>query len=468
MTAARTAATPTPVTYTTGAGTGASVWLGLDVRQLAVLGASLLVMIAALTAGVSILIAGVPLLLAIGLVGARVAGRSLLDWCPPLAGFGVADLSGRRRWWGPLPVMPTAAAPALRLRLPAEFGRPTIVTCPDDPHLAVVVDRTIGAVTVVFEICGVDRFPLLDPEERDQLITGWGECLAVLADSDDALARIQLIERSYHADTAPPGATENTAGTLEHELAAIATGHDSRLAVQWTFGRVDDGALATIAARTRAVGAALLSARLVARPLDTTQVEAEVAAGLRGPQWIRSELPPTVGPVSRRCEWDHVAVDDQLHRSFAIASWPCTTVTATWLSPLLLSAPANVTRTVALHLERVHPAAASRLARTRRAAATLNQADRARFGMTSSAALDLAESSGTAMDAELAAGYRTHRITGLVTLAAEDREGLVEAGRSLQQAAAVCRIDLRPLHGQHDLALAATLPLCRVRSRGQA
>jgi hypothetical protein len=172
--------------------------------------------------------------------------------------------------------------------------------------------------------------------------------------------------------------------------------------------------------------------------------------------------------VSRRSDWTHVTVDDRLHRAFAVSGWPSAPVGAAWLSPLLLAAPVGVTRTVSLHLERLVPTAAARVARTRRAKATLDQADRARFGMTSSAALDNAQASGVAMDAELAAGYRTHRLAGLVTVSGDSLTELDEAGRVLRQAAAVCRLELRPLHGQHDAALAATVPLCRLRPQGQA
>ncbi|HWA67433.1 MAG TPA: hypothetical protein VG899_13820, partial [Mycobacteriales bacterium] len=113
-------------------------------------------------------------------------------------------------------------------------------------------------------------------------------------------------------------------------------------------------------------------------------------------------------------------------------------------------------------------AAAARVARSRRAKAILDQSDRTRFGMTSSAALEQAEAAGVAMDTELASGYRAHRLSGLVTLSADSSSGLDDAGRVLRQAAAVCRVEIRPLHGQHDLAVAATVPLCRLRTRGSA
>jgi hypothetical protein len=356
---------------------------------------------------------------------------------------------------------------AVSLRLPAEYGRLRVVSCVDDPSIGVVTDSSARTVTVVFDVCGVDRFPLLDAAERDTLIAGWGDALAVLADTDDALVRLQLIER-VHPNPASdvPAVSRVDTGEWRAEIAAFATCHDSRLALQWVFPRLHDAALATVAGRCQLAGRSLLSARLVARPLSATEIAADIAFALTGTPCSASSV-GAMGPVSRRSQWTQVVTDDRVHRSFAVSGWPTAPVSAAWLSPLVLSAPGGMTRTVSLHLERVAPPAAARLARTRRAKAELDQSDRARFGMTSSAALDAAQASGTAMDAELAAGYRTHRLAGLVTLSADSIDALDDAGRMLRQAAAVCRLELRPLHGQHDTALAATVPLCRLRSRGQ-
>jgi hypothetical protein len=213
------------------------------------------------------------------------------------------------------------------------------------------------------------------------------------------------------------------------------------------------------------VSRTLLSARLLTRPLSVEELAGDLTSALTGsPANGRGRI----GPVSRRAEWTQVRLDDRVHRSFAVTGWPTSAVGASWLSPLVLCAPAGVTRTVSLHLERVAPATAARVARTRRAKAVLDQSDRARLGMTSSAALSGAEASGVAMDAELAAGYRTHRLAGLVTISADTVAALDDAGQVIRQAAATCRLELRPLHGQHDTALAAAAPLCRLRHRGQS
>jgi hypothetical protein len=460
-----------PLTYSVGTGSSSGIWLGLGTIQVAVLGVGLLAAILAFTLGVPPWLATAPVLAAIPLSALRVGGRPALDWLAPLAGHHGGTATGTARWRAVIPNLPAATSGDVRLRVPNEFGRPRVATCPDNPSIGMITDTSTGTVTVIFDVCGVDRFPLLDPAERDGLIAGWGDALAVLADTDEALVRLQLIERSHPADVTgmpyPDEPQQRDSLDWRDEIATLATPHQTRLVAQWTFPRLDSPALAVIAARCQMLCRSLLSARLLARPLSTSEAIAEITTALTGhpSHTAGSDI---CGPVSRRNDWTYVAVDDRLHRTFAVSGWPSTPVGAAWLSPLLLAAPIGVTRTVSLHLERVHPAAAARVARTRRAKAALDQADRARFGMTSSAALENTQASGVAMDTELAAGYRTHRLTGVVTVSGDSLGDLEEAGRVLRQAAAVCRLELRPLHGQHDVALAATAPLCRLRPRGQA
>jgi hypothetical protein len=465
-----TEAAPQPRTYSVNSGGTGGIWLGLGTARVALLGIGLLVAILMMTAGSPPWLALTPILTGLLIAAARVGGRPALDWVAPLLGHRRDAFSGTTRWRAVLPAMPhSGSAAGVRLSLPAEFGRPRVVTCPDDPSIGMIIDATTKTVTVSFEVCGVDRFPLLDFAERDALVAGWGDALSVLADTDESLSRLQMIERTLPlaADPYPPEPDLDDATDWQSDVVAFATAHETRLAAQWAFGKVDSAALSLIAARCQLVCRTLVSARLVARPLSASEVINEMSSMLTG-QPTSESLAEKPGPLSRRSEWTHVVLDDRLHRSFAISGWPSAPVGAAWMSPLLLAAPDAVARTVSLHLERVVPAAAARVARSRRAKATLDQADRARFGMTSSAALDNAQASGVAMDAELAAGYRTHRLAGIVTLTGQTIADLDGAGRVLRQAAAVCRIELRPLHGQHASALAATAPLCRLRPRGQA
>lgn len=461
---------PTSVSYDIGTAGSGGVWFGLGTARVAVLGFGLLAAVLALTADASPLLAALPVLLAVALAGARVAGRPLLDWTAPVGTRAGSTASGSTRWTTRVPNLPTARrgdGATVRLRLPAEFGHLSVSRCPDDPAVGMLTEAATRTVTVVFDVCGLDRFPMLEAADQETLIAGWGDALGVLADTDAAMGRLQLVERASPPllDPYPGSGAVAEPEEWTSQIAALAIGHDTRLAAQWSFPRLDPAALATILSRCQLASRTLLSARLLTRPLTVDELTGDLTSALTGsPTGGRGG----VGPISRRAEWTQVRLDDRVHRSYAVTGWPTSPVGAAWLSPLVLCAPAGVTRTVSLHLERVAPAVAARVARTRRAKAVLDQSDRARLGMTSSAALVGAEASGVAMDAELAAGYRTHRLAGLVTLSADTVNALDDAGQVIRQAAATCRLELRPLHGQHDTALAAAAPLCRLRHRGQS
>lgn len=466
---ARPAEAAAPATYQIGSVAGSGVWLGMSAGRVLVVGGGLLTSIALLTTGRPALVAVLPVVLCALIALARLAGRPLLDWVVPATVHQRDGLTGVRAWQATFPTTSLSrhdgASP--RLRLPVEYGRPRLLICPQEPSITGVVDPSTHTVTAVFDVIGVDRFPLLDAADRDSLIVGWGHALAVLSDSDPGLLRLQLIERAVPAVADGTAAHTDTADAdtvVRDTIDMLATRHDCRLAVQWRMP-ADDPSPSQLLSRCQAVSRSLLPARLLIRPMGAAEISREFAVGLRGPRPADTpiQLP---GPVTRRNAWSHVTTDDTVHRSFAIAGWPASPVTADWLAPLLLAAPLGVTRTVAIHLERLTQPAAARVARTVRAKASLDQRDRVRLGMTNSAAIDRAESAGVAMDEELAAGHRAHRLSGLVTLTGSSTAAIDTAAPVLQHAAAGARIDLRPLHGQHHLALAATLPLCRVRPKG--
>jgi hypothetical protein len=124
-------------------------------------------------------------------------------------------------------------------------------------------------------------------------------------------------------------------------------------------------------------------------------------------------------------------------------------------------------RTVALHLTAVPPGVAARETRAARTRAQLDGADRTRLGFTDTTVTAWAEADAVSTEEELLAGYRLHRIAGIVTCTADSLTALDDACRSVRAAASTARIDLRALHGQHDVGFLASLPLCRVNGRAQ-
>lgn len=170
--------------------------------------------------------------------------------------------------------------------------------------------------------------------------------------------------------------------------------------------------------------------------------------------------PVAHGVLSMRSDWNRCRTDDILHRCYAVAGWPRLQLTADWLAPLLHEPlPESTSRTLSVHARPVPPEQAARRARAAGAKARLDAADRGRLGFTPAAADSFAETDAAATEAELVAGYRMADLSAVVTVSAPDEDRLDGACRQLRALAAAQRLDLRPLHGQHSAALAATLPL---------
>jgi hypothetical protein len=64
-------------------------------------------------------------------------------------------------------------------------------------------------------------------------------------------------------------------------------------------------------------------------------------------------------------------------------------------------------------------------------------------------------------EAELASGFLELEYAGLVVVTSPDADTLERSSAEWEQAAARAGLELRPLDGRHDLAVAATLPLGR-------
>lgn len=336
--------------------------------------------------------------------------------------------------------------------------------------VAILIDQRASAAILLFSVAGTDRFGLLDPDGQDRLIAGWGHVLTALAQRDRGTSHVQLLER---VTVIEPDTTDATMWAGNRQRAAsdlsalaavvdqLAVRRDSLIAVR--LGTLRDPQDAVRRARDIATG--LLAAELVARPLTGDDV-----TGLFS-RMLNPGCPLSTGdagPVSRRVGWDHLRTDDTWHGSFAVTRWPGAPMPASWLSTLLLATPPAGAWTISVHLAAVPPELATRLARAARTKAELDRADRARLGLHASAAADKAVTESAGMDAELVAGHATHRLAAVLTCSAGSPDELTEGARGLRDAAVGAGLAVRPLHGQHHLAFAATLPLCRLRFGGAA
>lgn len=384
-----------------------------------------------------------------------------------------------------------------------------------------ITDRRRGTVTTVLAVAGTDRFALLDPTAQDQRLASWGTALTALA-ADPRVLRVQWVQRSSahpgdsgrwlqdRARTPHPGgpsdnprhaspADDRSEQAVQDYLAMteaveqVAVQHEVWLAVQLarparprtrTRGPDDDLTADTadtdagdgqLLEQVRDVAATLLTADLLARPLSATEIGWVLrrVTDLHTPHLHVDQLTEDsalsasqLGPSCRRIAFDHLRTDDSLHRSFAVIGWPRVAMPADWLAPLLLSPlPHPVARTLSVHLQPVPPHRAARQARAGQTKARLDAGDRNRLGFGDSAQQSWAEAEAASLEQELLGGYRMHRLAAVLILTAPNLQVLAEAGRSVRATAAASRIDLRPLHGQHDLGLVASLPFATLPGR---
>ena len=163
------------------------------------------------------------------------------------------------------------------------------------------------------------------------------------------------------------------------------------------------------------------------------------------------------GPMATRREWSHVVVDGAVHAAFAVVEWPRLDVPANWMEPLLLHA--GGVRTVAVHMEPVPPSSSQRRVDKDSTRLTVDAEQRARSGFRIGAQHRRNESDVAAREAELVAGYCELEFCALVTVSAPDPETLERSCAEWEQIAGQAGLVLRRLNGQHDTALACSLPV---------
>ena len=418
---------------------------------------------------------------------APVRGRPACEWAPPLLRHAWAVLSGTRTWHAGLAeTAPPATGGRLGLKLPAELaGLSLWSSAIGAVEGGVAVERRPGGVslTLVYSVSGLDHFGLLDEAEQSRLVGLWGDVLSTMGPAD-GLRRLCWVERAmpdpggsglaWMSARWAKGSEEARADyrRLVEAVGVSSTIHGIHVGAQVEIAtrKVPD-ALAQAGPTWRALATRLSAAGLVATPLSPVQLGLVIRAHY-GLAPVRVD-PKAAGaaslrPQSRRVAWDHLRADDSLHRAFLVSAWPRVSVGPSWLAPLLLAAPGGAARTVAVHLEAVDPAVAQRKARAARLGAAMDETQRARWGFLSGAAHIRGRDEAEARDDELVSGFAQHRVAAVVVVSGDDPKALDGGCREVRAAAGAARIDLRPLHGDHAEAVAAALPLCRLRFGGEA
>lgn len=472
--------------------------LGLSAGQMGCLGAAVL-------GGSGLVAIGAPLpvvalmsaaLIAVAFV--RVGPSPLVELTPTLWRWVSTRGAKRSRWLAPLPLLGDdatrlpdclAGQRLIAVTHPAEWGFAGRLT-----PVGVVVDEPAGTYAAALRVSG-RQFTLVDRDEQDRLVQAWGDALAVFCRDRSAVTQLRWSEW-----TAPGGLGDHLgwvhlnrvpgdhAAVASYDEIVTAAGslsarHETLVSVQVQGGRVRVGGRYRGDRHAAAVEVLLGEVRMLATRLGQAGLDVtgplspvEVVRAARGrldptaladlDRLASTDLGEQCGlslgdatPMATRTAWQHWETDGSLHRAFVVHDWPRLDVPAAWMSDLLLASPA--VRSLCVFAEPV-AAHTSQRAITRSAAKLDADADqRARTGFRIGALHRRAAQAVADREEELVAGYPEFDYCGVVVVTAPTVETLDEACAEVIQLASSAGVDLRALHGRHDVATAAVLPFAR-------
>ena len=359
---------------------------------------------------------------------------------------------------------------------------------------AVVRDRRAATVSAVLRVRG-QGFPLAAAAEQDAMLAGWANSLSPFAREHSPVAKVVWQEWAHPIDAdahreflASLGISTGTSdpGTLDYlalvdQQAPVTVAHDVLVTVTVDQRRVR--ARRTSTSRFEAAVEALTDeVRLFTARLDAaglivvgTLTPAELSAALR----VRSDPGRTEqiatltrslaaaarrgalewGPMAVEEDWSHVRVDSAYHRTYRIGSWPPLPVGSDWLAELLNETRA--VRTITVVLEPVPMGRAARAADREVMAREADADMKTQKGFRVNARERKRLADVEARERELSEGHAEFHFAGLVTVTAADPDALDDACADIEQAAAQCLLDLRPLDGRHHAGWVASLPLGR-------
>jgi len=462
--------------------------LGLGGPQVVILGASVVAAVLLASARAPLAAMAAPIALGGAVAFTRIGGQPLVATAPPAARFAVRRAIRRHRWLAPLPLPAVGLTPPLP---PCLAGQVIF----DVDGVAVVCDRDSPRYAATIRVAG-NGFALAERDEQDRLLAGWGDALAPFCRDRGPVTAIRWSEWAApagieeqlaflaehgHADPADPAVTSYRR-LIEH-AGPLGMRHDTLLTLVAGAERLSTAARGQ-AARDQACSEALLgelalfASRLEAAGLTVTAPlsPGELGAALRvrlDPDTLGAldrrgrslgqlagfVTPTNAGPLAAEARWAGWRTDGSWHRGLWIADWPRLDVGPSWLADLLLARVG--VRTLAMWYEPVAPRQSRRAIERAAAKLDADEEHRTRVGLRVGAGHRRAQSAVADREAELVAGYPEFTYAGLVTVTDADQASLDASTAEITQTAAAAGIDLRPLHGRHDQAVAATLPLAR-------
>lgn len=361
--------------------------------------------------------------------------------------------------------------------------------------IAVARDRKVNTYSATLRVAG-KQFSLVERNEQDHLVNQWGIALQSFIAERSPVVSVRWSEWA-----APAGLDEHRQWLNEHmaadplmdvrhayerllqEAGSQATRHETLVTVTINAGKMTLRKRQQQDAVRAAVDLLLTEMRLFGQRLEGADLT--VSAPLSPGEWARamrlrldpaSRLaldgrlrslgdaagecsPENAGPLTAVENWTSWQTDGAYHRALYVSDWPRLDVPAAWMADLMLYNGA--VRTVSVFFE---PIARSKSQRsiTRDAAKIQSDSEhRAEKGFRVGAHHRRAAQAVEEREEELVAGYGEFHYAGVVTVTARSENELDEAADEVTQVAASVGLELRPLHGRHDKAVCATLPLAR-------
>jgi hypothetical protein len=471
--------------------------LGLTGPQTVTVGITVVVVTIGLSRGLP-----APAAVAMSVTGAtlglvRITGTPLITEVPSVFRWASCAVRPAPRWYAPLPPqskrssLPDALAGQRLLTIdPADHGLPRRAA-----PIAVIHDRR-GRLVAATLRAGSRQFGLLDPADQDRLLAGWADALRPLCREHNSIHHLRWSEWTAPAgvndheswlerqDISPTPGVEQYRALLK-AAGPVATRHETLLTLTVRADRVPVEARHAHDRTNAAVEYLLRELRLLGDRLERAGI---INHGPLGPaQLVRAvkiRLDPTrIAPLetlsrtlgqradgvdgddlqdltlAAEGEWRYWRTDDAVHRSFHLRGWPRNELTAAWLAPLLLHP--GITRTVTVALQPIAPTVSRRAVQRQAAKIDADAQHRADKGFRIGADHRWAARAVAEREEELASGHAELAYTGILTVTAATPETLEHHCTELLQAAATCGIEMQPLNGRHDLAVAASLPLAR-------
>ncbi|HWL41780.1 MAG TPA: SCO6880 family protein [Ilumatobacter sp.] len=466
--------------------------LGLSMRQALPVIVGVLVLAVTLQTPLPPYVGAIGPVIGVGLAFGRWRGAPLAETLVPGVGLWTRRRTGRARW-----MRPSLVGDNDGRALPRPLRGLDLLE-DSDRSGGVVHDRIQGTVTAVMRVRG-SGFPLASAAEQDTMLDRWGSALSPLAREQSPVAQVvwqewahPVTSDDHHAFLAEVGIAERhdsaaavdylalvdqqSPVTIAHEVLVAVTVDLRRVRARRTTRSRLAAAVDALLDETRLFTARLDSAGLtVEGPLNAIDISA--AARIRSDPGRAAQVTTLArslaaaarrgalewGPMAVEATWGHVRVDGSYHRSYRAAGWPRLPVAGDWLSGLI--ADTNCVRTVTVVAEPVPMGRAARAAdrevMTREADADMKSQKGFRVNARERKRLADAER----RERELSEGHAEFAFAGIVTVTAADLDQLDDDCAEVEQAAAGCLLDLRPLDARHDQGWVAALPFGRVVAR---